>query len=169
MRIAATSPDPRPGNEIVKRLVRPAVAGEQLLFEIPAPGDQVVPLSARELPALTGQSRFEEVCDREIDIVAAQQDVVADCLALDVRGRAASLRAEFEEAEIRRSTTNVDHQDVVRSVAVVGELARKIRCKIVLLQPAVEGGLRLFKQTNGFRKTGLPARHKRQPLGSRIE
>ena len=109
------------------------------------------------------------MCDREIDIVAAQQDVVAHCLALDARDRADRLRAQFEQAEIRRSTTNVDHQDVVRSIAVVGEPARKIRCKIVLLQPAVEGGLRLFKQANGFRKTGFLRSHKRQPLGSRVE
>src|SRR5204863_8772956 len=76
-------PGPATGQCDRERLVRTAVAGEQSLFEIPAPGDQVVPLSAQELAALPGQSRFEEVCDREIDIVAAQQDVVADGFALD--------------------------------------------------------------------------------------
>ena len=77
-------------------LVRSAFAGERFLLEIPATGDQFIPLSAREFPALTDQPRFEKVCDREIDIVAAQQDVIAHCLALDSRGRAAAVRAEFE-------------------------------------------------------------------------
>ena len=75
---------------------------------------------------------------------------------------------EFEEAEIGGSTTNVDHQEV-RSIAVGGQPARKIRRKIVLLQPAVEGGLRLFKEASGLRKTGLQRSHKREPLGSRVE
>ena len=72
------------------------LAGQNLFLKIPAARDEIVPLSTRELPALADQSRFEEVCDREIDIVAAQQDVVAHCLALDFRRRAPSVRAQFK-------------------------------------------------------------------------
>ena len=87
---------PATGQRDREGLVRPAFAGERFLLQISATGDQVIPLSAREFSALTDQSRFEKVCDREIDIVAAQQDVVAHCLALDSRGRAAAVRAQFE-------------------------------------------------------------------------
>ena len=44
-------------------------------------------LGPESSPALTDQPRFEEVRDREIDIVATQQDVIADRLALDFRGQ----------------------------------------------------------------------------------
>jgi hypothetical protein len=64
-------------------------------FEIPAPGDQVIPLRPGKFPALANEPRFEEMCDGEIDIVAAQQDMVAYCYAFDLRGSAAAARAEF--------------------------------------------------------------------------
>ncbi|HJY48373.1 MAG TPA: hypothetical protein VJ349_07010 [Stellaceae bacterium] len=77
-------------------LVEIAVTGEHGLLEIPATGDQVIPLRPGEFPAFTNELRFEEMGDREIDIVAAQQDMVAYCYAFDFRGSAATVRAEFE-------------------------------------------------------------------------
>src|SRR5207253_2481864 len=104
------------------------------------------------LPALTGEPRFKQVCDREIDIVAAKQDVIAHRRSLDARGGA--LGAEFKEAEIRGSTADVDHQEM-RSIAAIGEPVGKLPGKVMPLQPAVERGLRLFKHADAFRKTGL--------------
>jgi hypothetical protein len=77
-------------------LVEIVVTGEHRLLEIPATGDQVIPLRPGEFPAFTNEPRFEEMGDREIDIVAAQQDMVAYCYTFDFRGSAATVRAEFE-------------------------------------------------------------------------
>jgi hypothetical protein len=44
---------------------------------------------------------------------------------------------------------------VVLTIGLVGQFAFEIGRDIVLLQPAVKCGLRLFQQMNGFRKTRL--------------
>ena len=108
------------------------------------------------------------MCDREIDIVAAKQDVIAHRRSLDARGGALGWGAEFKEAEIRGSTADVDHQEM-RSIAAIGEPVGKLSGKVMPLEPAVERGLRLFKQADAFRKTGLAGGHQHQPLGSRVE
>ena len=87
---------PPAGQRDCEALLRIAVTGEHGLLEIPATGDQVIPLRPGKFPALANEPRFEEMGDREIDIVAAQQDMVAYCYAFDFRGSAATVRAEFE-------------------------------------------------------------------------
>lgn len=102
-----------------KSLVWLPFAGQHLLLKIPTTANQVVPPRAGEFAAVTGQPRFKKVCDCEIDIIAAEQDVVADCLALNSRDGASAIRAEFKQAEIRCTATDVDHQDVMRCVFTV--------------------------------------------------
>jgi len=81
----------------------------------------------------------------------------------------AAVDARTYQAEIRCAATNIDHQNVIRTVRLVGQSAFEIGRNIVPLQPAVKCGLRLFKQTNGFRKTRLQRSHKSQSLGRGIE
>jgi hypothetical protein len=50
---------------------------------------------------------------------------------------------------------------VVLTIGLVGQFAFEIGCNIVLLQPAVKCGLRLFKEMNGFWKVRLERSRKR--------
>ncbi|MBK8908290.1 MAG: hypothetical protein IPM60_10380 [Rhodospirillales bacterium] len=61
-----------------KTVLRRAVGGEDVLLEVAAPGHEVVPLAAGEAGAAAGEPWLQEVGKRQVDVVAAEQDMVAD-------------------------------------------------------------------------------------------
>ena len=71
-----------------------------MLLQVTAGGHELVPLRAGNLTAWSGKPRFHHVCDGKIDIVAAEQDMLAHRHALDVWHRALLVQAKFEKAEI---------------------------------------------------------------------
>jgi len=65
-------------------------------FQITAGGDEMMPLRAGKLAASPGEPRFHEVCDGKVDVVAAQQDMLAHSNASDVGDRASPVQAQLE-------------------------------------------------------------------------
>ena len=75
----------------------------------------MIPLRAGELAASPGEPSFDEVSDGEIEIVAAQQDMLAHSHAPDVGHRAWLVEVQLEKAEIRGAAPDIDYQRVPRS------------------------------------------------------
>ena len=70
---------PASGHGHDEPLVGRSVARQDRLLQVAARGDETVPLRAGHLPASAGKARFGEVCEGQIDVVATEEDVVADC------------------------------------------------------------------------------------------
>ncbi len=100
--------------------------------------------------------------EREVDVVAAEQDVVADRDALD-RGLAALLRRQLEQAEVRGAAADIDHEHMMRIRLGAPGLPA------VPLQPPVEGGLRLLQQAHAFGVAGLSGGGEREALRGGVE
>ena len=136
-------------------LARRALAGESLLLQLAAAGDQEVPGGAVEPPLVAGQPGLERVRQGEVDVVAAEQDVLADRDPADAaRVRASVLALDGEQAEVGGAAADVDDQNVADR-AFAGSRAKDrverlpgAALAAVLFQPGVEGRLRLFQQPN---------------------
>ena len=74
---------PLGGNRHCK--VLPGCARETTFLEIPAAGDEKVPLYDGKL--FHAESRLDVMGEREVDVVASEQQVIADGDALYVRKR----------------------------------------------------------------------------------
>ena len=86
-------------------------------------GDELVPLRAGKPAADPGKPRLQEVGNGKVDIVAAQQRMLAHRDAPDVRVRRLLVQANFKNAEIRGAAADIDDQHVSRTgIAVVGPL-----------------------------------------------
>ena len=101
-----------PGNRNCEDLIRRGFATQHSFLERPAPRDEVVPLPSGK-PARR-KARFEQMRDCKIDVIAAEQDVVADGDPRDPGITAALILAEFKQAEVRSAAPNVDHQNMAR-------------------------------------------------------
>ena len=84
-----------------------------------------------------GQLLLEMPRQREIDVVAAQQDVLADGDALELQ--LARLFGDRDEREVGGAAADVDHQDQIAHLHALAPIGMP-------LDPGVEGGLRLFEQ-----------------------
>ncbi len=157
-----------PGEGNRKLLVVQTFAGERDFLKVPAGGDEVLPLNPRKLAGLAGQPGFDPAGERQIDVVAAEQDVIADRRPPD-RRLAAITGAHFEQAEIRRSAADIDDEDGKGRGVRFRHLAPQVGGEIACFQPAIEGGLRFLKQAHGFRKAGVPRRRQRQSLRHCVE
>ena len=91
---------------------------------------------------------LEEMGEGDVEVVAAEEQVVAHGDAVKARQRGVRFLLGGEEAEVGRAASNVDHEDV--GFCAGGG-------KVGLFQPCVEGRLGLFEQDGGFGKT-RPAR-----------
>ena len=89
---AGDHPRPATGQCDGKLLVRRACARQRALLQVTAGGNEMIPLRAGKLAASPGKPRFHEVCDGKVDIVAAQQDMLAHSHAPDVGDRALLVR-----------------------------------------------------------------------------
>ena len=143
-----------------------AVGGEAAFFQIAATGDEVLPLAASQRFAFAGEAGFEGVGDGEIDIVAAEQEVIADGDAADGGKRGAGLAGDFEEAEVGCAAADVDDEDVA---AVFGELGPEGGGVGVGFEPAVEGGLGFFEEADVFGESGFGGGVEGEALGDGVE
>lgn len=98
-----------------KALLRLAFARQHRLFEVAAAGDKRIPLRRTKFAAGGRQPRLDHVRQRQVHVVAAQEDMVADGDAAD-RGNIPSCRRSLqrEQAEVRGAAADVNHQDVER-------------------------------------------------------
>ena len=94
----------------------------------------------------------------QIDVVAAQKDVVADRHALDLWRSRRGLN--LKQAEIGSTAADIYNQDVPIATAIAGKMVPQIRPLIVFFEPAIEGCLRLLQQADGVRKAGFVRRGK---------
>ena len=108
----ATRLDPRPGSATMYCSCAEAGPRERMLFQVSARRDEVIPLRAGHPAAFHHQPRFEQHRERQIDIVAAQQDMFADRHPPDVGQRARRAGSQLEQAEIRGASADIDDQDV---------------------------------------------------------
>src|SRR6516165_5142266 len=74
---------PATGKRDAKRLIRRTCTRQRALLEFATGGDEIFPLRARKLAASPGKPRFDEVCDGKVDIIAAQEDMLAHSHAPD--------------------------------------------------------------------------------------
>ena len=88
--VPPSSPEPRPGIATENCLRIRAGTGEAALLEIAALCDEEIPLRGREVRT-GGESLLDAMREREVDVVAAEQQMVAHGDALDVRHRRAGL------------------------------------------------------------------------------
>ncbi len=95
--------------------------------------------------------------------------MVADRDPLDRRCGAGIAATQLEQAEIRGAAADVDNQHVMDLGIGIGQPAPQVPGRAVLLQPAVEGGLRLLEQPHRRREPSLLCRLQGQPLGGGVE
>ena len=107
--------------------------------------------------------------DREIDIIAPEQDVVTDGDPLDPGITTAPMSTQFEQAEIRSPAPDVDHQNMARGGLRIWQCAPRIAAASLVLQPPVERRLRLLEQTYIIGEAGLLRGGERQPLRGRVK
>ena len=129
----------------------------------------MVPLRPGKLAPFPGEPRFHKMRDSKVDIIAAQQDMVAHRHAPDLWDPTSTVLAQFEEAEISRAPTDIDHQHMKLPGVAILQLMPKFARRIVLFQPAVEGCLRLLDQPDAIRKARLLSGGDCQPLCGRVE
>ncbi len=98
---------------------------------------QRVELQAVEFCSLLGQLRFDGAGQREVHVVAAQQDVLADGNA--VERQLAFALGDGDEREVRGAAADIDHQDQVARVDALAPVG-------MALDPGIERRLRLFEQ-----------------------
>src|SRR3989475_6171438 len=113
-----------------------------------------------ELRALRPQLLADDVREREVDVVASEQDVVSDSEAR--QRQPAFVLADGDQREVAGAATDVDHQD---HVARTDMLAPFVSGRF---HPRVKRGLRLFEKREA-RQTGLRRGLDRQLAGDGVE
>ena len=110
---------------------------EQLLLGDAAVGPERLVLPAVDARALLRQPLRDHAGQREIDIVAAEQDVLAH---RDAVQRQFAIRfGDGDQGEVGGAAADIDHQDQVAHLDALAPVG-------MALDPGVEGGLRLFEQ-----------------------
>ena len=135
------------------------VRREQLLFRDSALLPQRVELEGVELRAFLDELLMDGMGERQIHVVAAEQDVLAD--GETVEAQLAGFFSNGDEREVRGAAADIDHED---EISDTDELA-PVR---VPLNPGVEGGLRLLEQ-NHVAITGFLRGMQREVAGDGIE
>ncbi len=133
--------------------------GQQFFLGAAAAIGEGAHLPGVELGAIRGQFTGHEVGQRQVHIVAAQQDVVAHGHA--VRFELAIAFQDRDQREVAGAAADVDHQDDVARLHLLAPAAA------AALDPAVQGRLRLFQQ--GGREAGLARRFRGQFARGRVE
>src|ERR1700730_7658834 len=112
-----------------------------MLLQVTAGGHELAPWGAGKLPACPGKPRFHHVCNGKVDIVAAEQDMLAHRHAPDGWDRRLLVQAQFEKAEIRSATADIDDQYVPQLDIVTVEPLPQLMRRVVFFQPATESSL----------------------------
>ena len=105
------------------------------------------------------------VCDSKIDVVASEQQVIADGDTLDMGKGCSGLAADLEETEIGSSPADVDDDDAT------GANFRKLQWirRGMPFEPAVKCGLRFLQEANVVRKPRLAGGVQGEPLSHCVE
>ena len=92
---------------------------------------------ASSLRVFLGELRLDSACEREIHVVAAEQDVFADGDALEAKF--AAFFGDGDQREVGGAAADIDDEDEVADP----DLLAPVR---MAFDPGVEGRLRLFEQ-----------------------
>ena len=103
--------------------------------------------------------------EREIEIVATEQNMVAHRDALELRKGRVRSRFDSKEAQIRRSAADVHHQHMGFLIS----RCEGFECCVLIFQPSVEGSLRLFEEDAGSREACFPRGFESELLRSGVE
>ena len=112
------------------------------------------------LAGLFGHARLDQVGQRQVHIVAAQDQVVAHADAGE--RRLAIFRFDLDQAEVGGAAADVGHQHQARLAQVFAQV------RAMPVQPVVQRGLRFFQQAN-IRQAGLFRRLQRQRTRAFVE
>ncbi len=99
------------------------------------------------LGALRGELARDHVREREVHVVAAEQDVFADRHAMQFE--IAFAFDHRDQREVGRAAAHVDHEDDVADLDLLAPLA------VALLDPAIQRRLRFFEQRHAAVARGL--------------
>ncbi len=131
----------RPGAEQGDLDLFRRVGGEQLLLRRPAALHQLRELGGGQAFAAREQALLHQVGERQVHVVAAQHQVVADADAGQARRRDAVRGGlDLDQGEVGGAAADVAHQQQAGLRQLGGELFA------VAEKPVVEGGLRLLQQ-----------------------
>src|SRR5215467_9075969 len=144
-------PRPATGKRDGKPLIRRTGPCQRALLEFARGGNEMFPLRAGKL-ASPGKPRFDEVCDGKVDVVAAQEDMLAHSHAPDVGDRAWLVQVQLEQTEIRSTAADIDDQRVPWPGLTIVEWAPQLMSRIVSLKPAIERSLWLLEQPHAARE-----------------
>ena len=97
--------------------------------------------------ALLFEPLLQQTRERQVHVVAAEQDVLADGHAL--KRELAVLLGDGDQGEVGRAAADVADED---EVADLDPLAPAVALRV---EPGVEGGLRLFEQRDVLEPGGL--------------
>ena len=115
------------------------VGAEQALLRGAAALDELRQARGRQPRAGLGQARLDEPREREVHVVAAEHEVIADADPREC-GLAVVAERHVDEREVGRAAADVADQHAPRA----GE--RVAQRRAVAVQPVVERGLRFFEQ-----------------------
>ena len=141
------------------RLCRFAVFSQQLFFRRPALLPQRVQLKCVKLGPFGGELRFDVPGKREIDVIAAEQYVLANGDPVQLQFTLAL--GHRDQREIGSAAADIDHQDQIAHPDAIAPIW-------VTLQPCIKGRLRLFEE-NYIRVASFLSGALRQFAGDRIE
>ena len=102
------------------------------------------PIAGRKAGRLPRQAAVPPCVRWQGHIVAAEQDMLAHRHAPDVWERALLVQAQFEKAEIRSATADIDDQYVPQIGIVTVDPLPQLMRRVVFFQPATERSLRLL-------------------------
>jgi hypothetical protein len=140
-------------------LLRLGTRLQQLLLGHAAIAPQRLKLAAIDARAFFGETLRDYAGKRQIDIIAAQQDMLADGDA--VERQLAVAFGDGDEREIGGAAADIDDQDEVAHLHALAPIG-------VPLDPRVERGLRLFEQGD-IAISGLFGGFERQLARHRVE
>ena len=127
----------------------------------------MVPLWAGNPSAFAREPRFEQDRKGQVDIVSAQQNMLADGNPRDIGDTAHGGWTQLEQAEVRSAAADIDHQNVSR-LRFAQFLPQRTR-QAVLLKPAIECRLWLLEQPHCTWETSFVCRGQCQSLCGSIE
>jgi hypothetical protein len=114
-----------------------AIGFEQTFLRQAALLPERVQLHGVELGALCGELLLQMTRQREVDVVAAQQDVLAhgDAIQLQI----ARLLGDGDQCEIGSAAADVDHQDEIANLNALAPIG-------MALDPGIESRLRFLQE-----------------------
>ena len=137
---------------------------ERVFLDFSAACEQLRKGGGRQLRA-RGQFFLEKMGQREIEIVAAEQKMVAHGDALNAREVRVGPRLDREEAQIGRAASHIDHKHMGLFVSS----RQSLRSGAIIFQPSVKCRLGFLDENRGVGKTRFPRGLQRELLRSGVE